>query len=224
METLLIDQHGVVRAAGGDRGVVGEVDRDARIDAALSDGVSYAGREADATADTRDLEFVIPVDIAGRRYAYELTLDHTSLDAELRDARRGLAYVGQLMGLLGVLAFYFAGGRSLLRSHRVALHRATRDGLTDLPNQRAFHRRLVAAVKTAARHGDPLVLLLLDADDFKFLNDRHGHPYGDEVLRRVAGVLRNRRPGDRATGSAATSSRSCCRGPMRSARGRARSD
>jgi diguanylate cyclase (GGDEF)-like protein len=196
LETLLIDERGVVRAAGGDAGAVGEIDRDARIDAALTDGKEYAGREADETADTRDLEFVMPIEVDGKRYAYEVTLDHKNLDGELRGARHGLLYAGLLMFLLGSGAFYVAGGRSLLRSHRLALHRATRDGLTDLPNQRAFHQDLPAAVKTATRHGDPLVLMLLDADDFKFLNDRHGHPYGDEVLRRIADVLRDGRAGD----------------------------
>src|SRR6185312_17397233 len=73
---------------------------------------------------------------------------------------------------------------------------ATRDGLTDLPNQRAFHQDLPMAVAVAARQGDPLVLMLLDADDFKFLNDRHGHAYGDDVLRRIASVLGDGRAGD----------------------------
>jgi diguanylate cyclase (GGDEF)-like protein len=195
LETLLIDERGVVRAAGGDD-AVGEIDRDTRIDAALEHGRAYAGREADAERDARDLEFVMPVTVAGRHYAYEVSRDHDALDAELRDARDGLIQVGLLMLVLGGVGFYFAGGRSLLRSHRLALHRATRDGLTELPNQRAFHHDLPAAVKTATRHGDPLVLMLLDADDFKFLNDRHGHAHGDEVLKRIASVLGAGRAGD----------------------------
>jgi hypothetical protein len=67
LETLLIDERGVVRAAGGDD-AVGEIDRDTRIDAALAQSRAYAGREADAERDTRDLEFVIPVTVAGRRF------------------------------------------------------------------------------------------------------------------------------------------------------------
>ena len=51
---------------------------------------------------------------------------------------------------------------------------------------------------TAARHGDPLRRRALDVDDFKFLNDRHGHPHGDAMLRRVAAVLRDGRAGDAA--------------------------
>ena len=53
-----------------------------------------------------------------------------------------------LVGLLALLGgggvFYLVGGRTLLRSHRIALQRATRDGLTDLPNQRAFQDEFAA--------------------------------------------------------------------------------
>jgi diguanylate cyclase (GGDEF)-like protein len=195
LETLLIDERGVVQAAGDDA-VVGEIDLDSRISAALHDGIAYAGREADSARDTRDLEFVMPLELGGRPYAYELTLDHRNLDHQLREARRSLLLVALLSLLVGGGAFYLAGGRSLLRSHRLALHRATRDGLTDLPNQRAFHDDLPRAVQSAVRHGDPLVLLLLDVDEFKSINDRHGHPHGDELLRRVAAVLREGRSGD----------------------------
>jgi diguanylate cyclase (GGDEF)-like protein len=94
--------------------------------------------------------------------------------------------------------FYLVGGRALMRSHRSALQRATLDGLTDLPNQRAFHDELPRAVGSATRHRVPLALVVLDVDDFKHLNDRHGHPRGDALLRRVAAVLRDARSGDRA--------------------------
>ena len=44
----------------------------------------------------------------------------------------------------GVALFYVLGGRNVIRRHRSALARATRDGMTDLPNQRAFHDELPA--------------------------------------------------------------------------------
>ena len=108
-----------------------------------------------------------------------------------------LLLVGLLALFGGGAVFYLVGGRVLLRDHRRALQRATRDGLTDLPNQRAFQDELPQAVASAARYQDPLALVVLDVDDFKFINDRHGHPHGDAVLRRVAEVLREARPGDR---------------------------
>ena len=94
--------------------------------------------------------------------------------------------------------FYLVGGRGLTRSHRFALERATLDGLTDLPNQRAFQRDLRHAVALAVRHGEALALALLDIDDFKFLNDRHGHRHGDKLLLRAASLLRDGRASDRA--------------------------
>jgi diguanylate cyclase (GGDEF)-like protein len=72
------------------------------------------------------------------------------------------------------------------------------DALTGLANRRAFDLRLQEEVSRASRHGMPLALLLVDVDHFKGYNDRHGHPAGDECLRRVAAVLREhgRRPTD----------------------------
>ena len=139
----------------------------------------------------------MPVNLPGGRYAYEVSYDHRTYDAQLHDMRMVLLLVGLLALFGGGGVFYVVGGRALLRDHRRALQRATRDGLTDLPNQRAFQDELPQAVASAARYQDPLALVALDVDDFKFINDRRGHPYGDAVLRRVAEVLREARPGDR---------------------------
>jgi diguanylate cyclase (GGDEF)-like protein len=197
LETLLIDRSGIVRASG-DYGVVGATDMDPRIAAALRQGRSYAGLEADRGRNRRDFEFVAPVDLPGGRYAFETSYDHSVLNGELGAARRGLLLVGLLALLGGGTVFYLFGGRALLRAHRIALQRATRDGLTDLPNQRAFQDEFPLAIAAASRNQDALALMALDIDDFKFINDRHGHPHGDAILQRVAGVLREGRPGDRA--------------------------
>lgn len=63
---------------------------------------------------------------------------------------------------------------------------AERDALTGLANRRAFDTALATAVEQRDRHGRSAALLLLDFDDFKAVNDTHGHPVGDEVLRTVA--------------------------------------
>ena len=63
------------------------------------------------------------------------------------------------------------------------------DGLTRLHNHRYFQDRLRVEVRRADRTGEQLALLLVDIDDFKALNDRHGHAVGDQVLRQVGGVL-----------------------------------
>jgi diguanylate cyclase (GGDEF)-like protein len=198
LESLLIDRHSVVVASGTPAAMVGQRDSDARIVDALRDGKSYAGREADAELDGQDFEFVTPVSLADGRYALEVSYDHVVFSDDLRDVRHVMVLIGLLALFGGTAVFYLVGGRRLLSSHRVALERATRDGLTDLPNHRAFQDEFPRAVGAAQRFQEPLAVIVFDLDDFKFINDRHGHPHGDAILSRVADVLRAGRVEDRA--------------------------
>jgi len=68
-------------------------------------------------------------------------------------------------------------------------HQATHDMLTGLPNRVLFHDRLRTAMQRAPRHGVAFALVLLDIDGFKGINDDHGHPAGDALLRAIAGRL-----------------------------------
>jgi diguanylate cyclase (GGDEF)-like protein len=70
-----------------------------------------------------------------------------------------------------------------------ALARA--DSLTGLGNRRAFEEALIAEIARARRVGSPLSLLLADLNDFKEINDEHGHLAGDDCLRDVAGAFRD---------------------------------
>jgi diguanylate cyclase (GGDEF)-like protein len=70
----------------------------------------------------------------------------------------------------------------------MALH----DGLTGIYNRRAFRSVLNTEVARAHRHGHTLTLLYLDIDDFKKVNDQHGHEMGDEALRTVGRILLGR--------------------------------
>lgn len=63
------------------------------------------------------------------------------------------------------------------------------DSLTGLLNHGAFHAELQSRLPDIAK-GKPYVLLSCDLDYFKHLNDTYGHPYGDEVIRTFAGLLR----------------------------------
>ena len=74
---------------------------------------------------------------------------------------------------------------------------AITDGLTKIHNHRFFQDQLASAIRAAENAGAPLALILLDIDDFKLLNDRHGHTAGDRVLEDLALLLMgNARPRD----------------------------
>ncbi len=66
---------------------------------------------------------------------------------------------------------------------------SSRDALTGLANRRAFELALAREIDRVARSGEPALLLALDIDHFKRVNDSWGHAAGDQVLKAVAGAL-----------------------------------
>lgn len=75
---------------------------------------------------------------------------------------------------------------TLLRLHHEAYH----DALTGLPNRHLFEDRLKQAFSRASRRGDSFSLVYVDLDNFKDINDTHGHTVGDSVLRTTATRLK----------------------------------
>ncbi|MFC1468059.1 GGDEF domain-containing protein [Verrucomicrobiota bacterium] len=63
------------------------------------------------------------------------------------------------------------------------------DSLTGLYNRRFFEEALTNALAVAERYKQPLSLILLDIDDFKSINDRHGYTAGDQALKTFAQML-----------------------------------
>lgn len=71
-------------------------------------------------------------------------------------------------------------------SEREATHRAMHDAATGLPNRGLFDDRLAHGIATADRHAWTLAVFFIDLDQFKQINDTHGHATGDAVLKEVA--------------------------------------
>lgn len=67
---------------------------------------------------------------------------------------------------------------------------AQTDSLTGLYNRGGYDTRLREAFLRCKHQGEPLSLMLLDLDNFKSVNDTHGHQYGDEYLKRMANAMR----------------------------------
>ncbi|MDH3977755.1 MAG: GGDEF domain-containing protein [Gammaproteobacteria bacterium] len=79
---------------------------------------------------------------------------------------------------------------SVLQSENIALRQETTvDGLTGVGNRRFFEESLEKEFESANRHKWPLSLMFVDLDYFKDINDNHGHPAGDEILREVAKLI-----------------------------------
>ncbi|OFZ67196.1 MAG: hypothetical protein A2V79_01180 [Betaproteobacteria bacterium RBG_16_56_24] len=92
--------------------------------------------------------------------------------------------------ILNTFAYLAAGAIENARLHEQTQDLAVTDKLTGLRNRRLFDERLAEEILRAARYAKPLSLLMLDIDDFKRINDTHGHPAGDKVLQSLGQLLR----------------------------------
>jgi diguanylate cyclase (GGDEF)-like protein len=96
----------------------------------------------------------------------------------------GLAY-------LAVLGVAMAGLQTLRRSQAALARLVIQDQLTNVLNARAFADRLGQELDRNRRYPRPLSLMYMDLDNFKVINDTHGHQTGDAVLRLVADAMRS---------------------------------
>ena len=92
---------------------------------------------------------------------------------------------------LAVVGVAIAGLSQLRRTQSQLRLLATHDPLTTVLNARAFASQLAQELGRNRRYGRPLALIYIDLDDFKKVNDAHGHATGDAVLRLVADAMRS---------------------------------
>jgi diguanylate cyclase (GGDEF)-like protein len=103
-----------------------------------------------------------------------------------------LAHEAIWLGLLSLFGIVITWGLVLaVRRYQARLESlATTDPLTGLANHRGFYEALDTSLAQADRAGEPVSVVLIDLDNFKMINDTHGHPYGDKVLIACAERLR----------------------------------
>jgi len=117
-----------------------------------------------------------------------LVNDQPIIEAELRD--------GDHITIGGCVLKFMERSSVEARYHDEIYQLATADPLTGLYNRRHFLQLLERELARSASHGRSLALLIIDLDHFKSINDRHGHPAGDLVLKAVAGALQHHAQGE----------------------------
>jgi diguanylate cyclase (GGDEF)-like protein len=127
--------------------------------------------------DRADERLALPL-VAGETSFGTLTLSGRQFSDEQRRLAKSLA-------AQAVIALENA------RLHSIVEREAHIDGLTGLASRRHFEETLARELARAKRFGTPLAIVLADLDNFKAVNDRHGHAVGDLVLREFAAVVQN---------------------------------
>jgi diguanylate cyclase (GGDEF)-like protein len=142
----------------------------------LVSGVRELSGAVPRVAATGDVSsaLLLPLTSRGEVEAVVVVVCSGAGELDERATRQAAVLVDQAAGALALLC---------------ARAEAGTDAVTGCMNHRAMRRRLQEEIGRAARADGRLSCLLLDLDDFKLVNDRHGHPAGDALLRAVARAL-----------------------------------
>jgi diguanylate cyclase len=145
------------------------------------DGLQSSMHEA---ADLDDLKQVLESHLEGLLG----TMDHHQKQRDERE-QEVAARLHSLAERVAHMEQEALGYREHLEEQR---QKALIDPLTGLPNRAAWSERLEHEIGQWQRHGNTLLLAMLDLDHFKSINDNYGHLAGDKVLKIIANVLRKR--------------------------------
>lgn len=168
----LVEQRGLQEDAGGD-------EFSARLLRRLDDAPSL--RHLDSLPGE-------PSDVPAHCVTVKMGRDHEAGLVFL--ARRTQPFDEMDADIVRAVAVDIGGALRSVRMVSEARKLADRDPVTGLFNHRSVYKRLYSELERHQKEGGSLAILMLDLDNFKLFNDTYGHPAGDEVLKRVAGVLR----------------------------------
>jgi diguanylate cyclase (GGDEF)-like protein len=143
----------------------------------------------DSVTYANEAEHIHAADGKNRRHqcVYNLSLSGQSL-GQLHFTRSRRFREEELVVLEQLLRGFLYPIRNALL-YREAQQAATTDRLTGLKNRAAFDDRFPKDVERSSRYGIPLSLLMIDVDNFKTVNDAHGHAMGDRLLAALAQVM-----------------------------------
>ncbi len=119
------------------------------------------------------------------------TIDHMALPDDLKDVHsRLLTEIDRVISSNSTLKRELFHSREILSAQRQQIEELKTevriDGMTQLANRACFEEKIEEMVGLRDRYGDPFSLMLIDVDNFKEINDTHGHPGGDRILKGVA--------------------------------------
>jgi diguanylate cyclase (GGDEF)-like protein len=157
--------------------------------AVAGEGTANLAEQGDTT---RVLEY-LPLKSDGKPMAVvAIVRDAAPILARIDLARRDIVVLTVSAALLLaviLLGVFRAAHRRIQRQQALLFEAERRDPLTDLLNHGAVVGLLTNAIELARADARPLGVALIDIDNFRLMNDTHGHDAADEVLRRVAGLL-----------------------------------
>jgi diguanylate cyclase (GGDEF)-like protein/PAS domain S-box-containing protein len=172
-----------------------EIDPEGRVLSINAEAARHVGSMyAEEIVGRAYLDYVAPWDqkrvsdlLTQAREGRECRFEYTSIvDGHARVFSASLVPLGDEDGQVSKLLGYSQDITAQKTSEQRLVHRAEHDSLTGLPNRGLFMDRLRSGIARAKRNNQPLALLFVDLNDFKPVNDQHGHQTGDRLLRVVA--------------------------------------
>lgn len=178
--------------------LIAYVDRDERITFCNRAALQWLERPPELVTGRLMVEAYAPASYADRALHVRAALAGQRQDFGLWAELRGQAHFVQTSYVpdfdeQGQVRGFFALASDLTSMKTLEMQLAAEarfDALTGLPNRKEFNQQLGRALLRSRRHGAPLAVGFLDVDEFKQINDRHGHAAGDLVLKEIAARLR----------------------------------